>query len=36
MLEKMKKRELKGGESLCKLGSGKGLGVGKEVCDHKD
>ena len=25
---------LKGGESLCKPGSGKGYGLDKTVCDH--
>lgn len=36
VLEKMKKGELEGGESLCKLCSGKGYGIEKKVCDHKD
>lgn len=36
VLEKMKKGELEGGGSLCKLGSGKRYGIEKKVCDHKD
>lgn len=34
VIEKLKKGTLKGGESLCKPGAGKGYGVEKAVCDH--
>ena len=34
VIEKLKQGTLKGGESLCKPGSGKGYGVEKTVCDH--
>lgn len=34
VIEKLKQGTLKGGESLCKPGSGKGYGVEKAVCDH--
>ncbi len=33
-LEQLKKGDLKGGESLCKPGAGKGYGLEKEECDH--
>ena len=33
-VEKLRKGELKGGESLCKPGAGKGYGVEKDECDH--
>ena len=33
-LNKLCKGELKGGESLCKPGAGKGYGVEKDECDH--
>ena len=34
VIEKLIKGELKGGESLCKPGAGKGYGLDKEECDH--
>jgi predicted Fe-Mo cluster-binding NifX family protein len=34
VIEQLEKGTLKGGESLCKPGSGRGYGVEKEVCDH--
>ena len=34
-IEKLCKGELKGGESLCKPGAGKGYGVEKDECDHE-
>jgi predicted Fe-Mo cluster-binding NifX family protein len=33
-IEQIKKGSLKGGESLCKPGAGKGYGLDKEECDH--
>jgi len=36
VIEKLLKGTLKGGESLCKPGSGKGYGVDKTQCDHPD
>ena len=33
-LDKIIKGTLKGGESLCKPGAGKGYGLDKTVCDH--
>ena len=36
VIEEIIKGTLKGGESLCKPGSGKGYGVEKEECDHPD
>jgi len=32
--KKLKKGTLKGGESLCSPGAGKGYGVEKTECDH--
>jgi len=32
----LEKGTLKGSESLCKPGAGKGYGLDKEVCDHPD
>jgi predicted Fe-Mo cluster-binding NifX family protein len=34
VIEKIKKGTLKGGESLCKPGSGRGYGMEKTICDH--
>lgn len=34
VIEKLKKGTLKGGESLCKPGSGKGYGLDKTECDY--
>ena len=34
VIEKLLKGTLKGGESLCKPGSGKGYGIEKTECDH--
>lgn len=34
IIEQLKKGTLKGGESLCKPGSGKGYGIEKTECDH--
>jgi predicted Fe-Mo cluster-binding NifX family protein len=34
VIEQLKQGTLKGGESLCKPGEGKGYGMEKEVCDH--
>jgi len=34
VLEQLEKGTLKGGESLCKPGAGKGYGLEKEECDH--
>ncbi|MBU1147735.1 MAG: NifB/NifX family molybdenum-iron cluster-binding protein [Candidatus Omnitrophica bacterium] len=33
-IEQIQKGTLKGGESLCKPGAGKGYGLDKTVCDH--
>ncbi|MFC1708781.1 NifB/NifX family molybdenum-iron cluster-binding protein [Candidatus Omnitrophota bacterium] len=33
-IEQLKKGTLKGGESLCKPGAGKGYGLDKASCDH--
>ena len=35
-IDQLVKGTLKGGESLCKPGAGKGYGVEKEECDHPD
>ena len=34
VIEQLKKGTLKGGESLCKPGAGKGYGIEKIECDH--
>lgn len=34
LIEEIKNGTLKGGESLCKPGAGKGYGLDKSVCDH--
>ncbi|MDD5070264.1 MAG: NifB/NifX family molybdenum-iron cluster-binding protein [Candidatus Omnitrophica bacterium] len=34
VIEQLKKGTLKGGESLCNPGAGKGYGLDKSVCDH--
>lgn len=34
VIEQLKKGTLKGGESLCKPGAGKGYGLDKAACDH--
>ncbi len=34
IIEQLKKGTLRGGESLCKPGSGKGYGIEKSECDH--
>ncbi|MFH1845979.1 MAG: NifB/NifX family molybdenum-iron cluster-binding protein [Candidatus Omnitrophota bacterium] len=34
VLDKLKKNELKSGESLCSPGAGKGYGVDKTECEH--
>lgn len=36
VIEQLLKGTLKGGESLCKPGAGKGYGVEKSQCDHSD
>ena len=36
VINRLLKGELKGGESLCKPGEGKGYGVEKEDTNHKD
>lgn len=36
VIEKLKNGTLKGGESLCSPGAGKGYGVEKTECDHPD
>ena len=36
VIEQLQNKTLKGGESLCKPGSGKGYGIEKTVCDHTD
>ena len=36
VVEKLLKGTLKGGESLCKPGSGRGYGVERTECDHPD
>jgi len=36
IIEKFAQGKLKGGESLCKPGAGKGYGVEKEKCDHTE
>jgi len=36
IIEKLQNGTLKGGESLCKPGSGKGYGIEKSVCDHPE
>jgi predicted Fe-Mo cluster-binding NifX family protein len=35
-IEKLSAGTLKGGESLCQPGAGKGYGVEKDECDHED
>jgi len=34
VIEKFKKGNLEGGESLCNPGAGKGYGLDKTICDH--
>lgn len=34
IIKKLAKNELKGGESLCSPGAGKGYGIEKDECDH--
>ncbi len=34
VIKELQKGTLKGGESLCKPGAGKGYGLDKSVCDH--
>ncbi|MDI6890263.1 MAG: NifB/NifX family molybdenum-iron cluster-binding protein [Thermodesulfovibrionales bacterium] len=34
VIKELQKGTLKGGESLCKPGAGKGYGLDKAVCDH--
>ncbi len=34
VINKMLKGELKGGESLCKPGAGRGYGIERDECDH--
>ncbi|HYE82218.1 MAG TPA: hypothetical protein VEG39_08630 [Clostridia bacterium] len=34
VIQKLEKGALKGGESLCTPGAGRGYGVEKTVCDH--
>ncbi|MFA5310934.1 MAG: NifB/NifX family molybdenum-iron cluster-binding protein [Candidatus Omnitrophota bacterium] len=34
VIEQIKKGTLRGGESLCRPGAGKGYGLDKEECDH--
>jgi predicted Fe-Mo cluster-binding NifX family protein len=36
VIEKLQKGTLKGGESLCRPGSGKGYGLDKTECDHPE
>jgi predicted Fe-Mo cluster-binding NifX family protein len=36
VVEQIAKGTIKGGESLCKPGSGKGYGLDKEECDHTE
>ena len=36
VINQMAKGILKGGQSTCKPGAGKGYGVDKTVCDHED
>ena len=36
VIDKIQKGTLKGGESLCKPGSGKGYGLDKAECDHPE
>ena len=36
VIEQLLKGILKGGESLCKPGSGRGYGIEKTECDHPD
>ena len=36
VIEEIKNNTLKGGESLCKPGAGKGYGLDKTECDHKE
>ncbi|KUK99371.1 MAG: Dinitrogenase iron-molybdenum cofactor biosynthesis protein [Parcubacteria bacterium 32_520] len=36
IIEKFARGKLKGGESLCKPGAGKGYGLEKEECEHPD
>ena len=36
VIAQLEKGTLKGSESLCKPGAGKGYGLDKEVCDHPD
>jgi len=36
VIEKFVKGQLKGGESFCKPGAGKGYGLEKEECDHSE
>ena len=36
VIGQLSRGELKGGESLCKPGAGKGYGVEKDECDHED
>jgi len=36
VVEQIKKGTLKGGESLCRPGAGKGYGLDKTVCDHSN
>lgn len=36
VVEKLRKGILKGGESLCRQGSGKGYGLDKTECDHSE
>ena len=35
-IEKLAAGTLKGGESLCRPGAGRGYGVEKDECDHED
>lgn len=36
VIDQLLKGTLKGGESLCKPGSGRGYGLDKTICDHPD
>jgi predicted Fe-Mo cluster-binding NifX family protein len=36
VIEKIQKGTLKGGESLCKPGAGKGYGLDKTECEHEE
>lgn len=36
VIDKLVKGNLKGGESLCKPGSGRGYGIEKSECDHPE